>query len=335
MSRFHRALVIAICTFVVPTPAWAWNSIGHMTVAKRAYDELDDGSRKRALEILQKHPHYDEFLAKDRPLDVPLGEWVFVRAATWPDWVRPRKNDSRGERVTKFHRGDDHFTNLPFIKSADAAAFAGKTLGPDPDKHDIVCALKQRAAELQSRESATEDKAVALCWFLHLVGDIHQPLHCVALYSPQFEHGDLGGNMVAVTVNGNGISLHSYWDELLGEDAHPTDDGAQHQLKLYQLAKQAAETLKAPQYARDKFSELSGDHSFAIWSQESFEAAKSTGYLNGEMTTAPFNPDKSIPDTAYKIETEYSTAASAVAQRRAALAGWRLASRLVRLLTGP
>src|SRR4051794_37148479 len=73
-----------------------------------------------------------------------------------------------------------------------------------------------------SRTTA-EDKAVALCWILHLIGDVHQPLHCATLYSPQFERGDLGGNSFGVKINGKEYRLHTFWDNAL--DVVPgTDD---------------------------------------------------------------------------------------------------------------
>ena len=44
------------------------------------------------------------------------------------------------------------------------------------------------------RSGTDEEKAIYLTWLMHLVGDIHQPLHCAAVFSEQFPNGDKGGN---------------------------------------------------------------------------------------------------------------------------------------------
>ena len=52
----------------------------------------------------------------------------------------------------------------------------------------------------------------ALRYLTHLIGDMHQPLHCVERYGEKYPHGDAGGNFVSVTVNGTSMKLHAYWD---------------------------------------------------------------------------------------------------------------------------
>src|SRR5437667_103063 len=80
---------------------------------------------------------------------------------------------------------------------------------------NILCALKQRASDLQTRTAAAEDRAVAVCWIFHLVGDIHQPLHNVAYFSsaPAFVQGDRGGNKFGVRADGRKWNLHAFWDD--------------------------------------------------------------------------------------------------------------------------
>ena len=57
---------------------------------------------------------------------------------------------------------------------------------------------------------------MAYCWLMHLVGDIHQPLHCTALFSvSHFPKGDRGGNEIKLK---RGKNLHSLWDNLLGRE---------------------------------------------------------------------------------------------------------------------
>jgi hypothetical protein len=50
-------------------------------------------------------------------------------------------------------------------------------------------------------------------YLIHLAGDIHQPLHSVALFNKTYPKGDLGGNSERVIIlNGSTINFHSYWD---------------------------------------------------------------------------------------------------------------------------
>lgn len=48
-------------------------------------------------------------------------------------------------------------------------------------------------------------------FLVHLVGDIHQPLHTVSLWDNQFPKGDQGGNLFAISFQ-NISNLHALWD---------------------------------------------------------------------------------------------------------------------------
>ena len=70
---------------------------------------------------------------------------------------------------------------------------------------------------LRSADASDESRSIFLCWLLHLVGDLHQPLHTSTLISKQFPNGDLGGNLFLVSLKEGGpaVVLHTYWDALL------------------------------------------------------------------------------------------------------------------------
>src|SRR5438105_9243944 len=110
MRRYHVLVALALFLGITHARAVAWNSVGHMAVAKTAYEQLTDAEKQRIATLLKSHPHYDRFLSTNRPNGVAEVEWVFLRAATWPDWVRPRgTHDPRDPGVTTFHRANDHF----------------------------------------------------------------------------------------------------------------------------------------------------------------------------------------------------------------------------------
>lgn len=59
----------------------------------------------------------------------------------------------------------------------------------------------------------TAERALFARYVVHLVGDIHQPLHSVALFNETYPKGDVGGNLEKVIlINGSTSNFHSYWD---------------------------------------------------------------------------------------------------------------------------
>src|SRR5215471_2951787 len=100
----YRAAIVLAVVVVVPRPASAWNSVGHLAIAKLAYDQLSDGEKLKVYQLLKTHPHFQQFLAAGRPDGVEEPEWVIMRSAVWSDWIRPRDKDPRGPAVGKYHR---------------------------------------------------------------------------------------------------------------------------------------------------------------------------------------------------------------------------------------
>lgn len=335
-----RTLIVVTSTALIwaciDSPASAWNSIGHMAVGRLAFDRLDDSAKTRLFTLLKSHPHFQEFLAAGRPEDVSEVEWVILRTGVWPDWVRPRDKERR-VNVTQFHRGEEHYINIPYIDPGDIEAFAGKIL-VNPDSTNIVCALKQRCNDLQTRTAAAQDRAVAACWIVHLIGDIHQPLHNVSYFSNArpFLQGDQGGNKFGIKVNGRKWKLHTYWDNLLGDDGDYTDDSPQRQARLYQQATAIAERLRSLQLPDADLSKLATSTTFESWSQEGFELAKTIAYQKsdgtGVLPGVEVKFKEPVPDSAPEVGGKYDQTARAIAELRVVLAGRRLATRLQKLL---
>src|SRR5262249_14358538 len=124
------------------------------------------------------------------------------------------------------------------------------------DPRHAIAALKQAMDTLRSNADDA-DKAVALCWLLHLVGDLHQPLHASALIAraeslpkPDFDpppapfdppEGDAGGNRLAIKLkatNANAEVLHAYWDALVFQDVP----------KFSKVEAKVQDMLKDPKY---------------------------------------------------------------------------------------
>jgi hypothetical protein len=70
----------------------------------------------------------------------------------------------------------------------------------------------------------TATKAIMMRYLLHVVGDMHQPLHNSNFFNETFPKGDLGGNMMKIALqNGTLVNLHAFWDAGAFR-IHPSDD---------------------------------------------------------------------------------------------------------------
>ena len=84
---------------------------------------------------------------------------------------------------------------------------------PKEPAGDVVTAVNDLVAELKSKELSAEKEAEALKMLIHLVGDMHCPMH-------SGHRSDRGGNTIPVTFFGRPANLHSIWDTSLPEAAH-------------------------------------------------------------------------------------------------------------------
>jgi hypothetical protein len=81
-----------LCLLVASTPALAWNGTGHMVVARLAWRQLTEEQQTKVIAILNKHPHWTDYLAAGHRDGVTEDEWAFMRTATWADGVRGRRD---------------------------------------------------------------------------------------------------------------------------------------------------------------------------------------------------------------------------------------------------
>lgn len=379
-----RLLLIVLVALAFPLRAPAWHKDGHMAVARIAWRELGDKEKVKIAKLLRAHiqgdiDHYKVFLSANRPtIDGEMMdeiEWAFVQAATWPDWVRDPKEQTptltKPEAASihkQFHQGPWHFVNLPFVHPSDADVYDAAALaalkkqalvpefkkvdGKDQPRHALA-ALKQSLEVLRS-DAKDADKAVALCWVLHLVGDLHQPLHASALIAraeslpkTKFDpppaafappEGDAGGNRLAIKLKPeekNARPLHAYWDSLVFNDA-----------QKYSVVEEKVKVLvNMPNYKADKLPELAKTE-FLDWAEESLEWATSVAYRENGTKDSAFLKATPLPTGLSKIEMEkalhdldalvlsaaYQQAAKATAERRTVVAGYRLAAQLKKVL---
>lgn len=80
-------------------------------------------------------------------------------------------------------------------------------------KGDVVTAVNAIVERLKSGELTKEEERTELMMLIHLVGDMHCPMHAG-------HKSDRGGNLTQVTYFGKSKKLHSVWDSEIVESAH-------------------------------------------------------------------------------------------------------------------
>jgi hypothetical protein len=286
-------------------PAAAWNDRGHMVVAAAAWQHLTVPTRNKLGRLLSHNPNYAGWIAGVAPSD--RARVAFIRAATWPDFIKSAHGyvndapDARADRNIGYadclqHRYW-HFKDLPF--SPD------NTPTEQPAEPNAQSRIEDFAAALADPGVGDEIKSYDLTWLIHLVGDVHQPLHATQRFvaSDTFNggHGDRGGNDVSICFSANchtGSPLHSFWDGALGNDSGVASVAA------------FAAQLPLPPAAQ------ANNLAVATWFPESFELAKA------EVYKPPIGTDLRHP---FVLTAGYrsDTAKTAIAQ--VSLAGARLA----------
>src|SRR5215813_11050927 len=202
-------LLVLLTIAVLPLPASAWNIPGHMLSSAIAYQVLQQESPQtidKVNAVLEKHPWYaNQWQARvqDNPV-ADRGLVLFMQAARWADDIR--SNDKQQ------HRALWHYINWPFKPDGQPPSVQTK----EPEAVNILTAMAENQ-RIVKKESELERKAIALAWLFHLVGDLHQPLHTVQLFTVDFPQGDRGGNQICIRVTqaGQPLDLHRSWDGVI------------------------------------------------------------------------------------------------------------------------
>jgi hypothetical protein len=314
IKRFAGAAAALVASVLSSAPTMAWDSFGHMEVAAVAWDQMTPKARDRAITLIKLNPNFDQWVVHGVPAET-ASKFAFIHAATWPDLIRtepgyhndgPRGGDlppNTPEASQNIGYADKarhkywHFIDNPFTTD-------GSPLAPPsaPNAQTQIAAFREM---LPSTSSANEDKrSYGLVWLLHLVGDVHQPLHATSRFSKALAGPDNGGNEVRIDCS-PGVScleateLHAFWDDLLGpNNAQPSTVVA------------AAGTLPK---AEETLTSIADE---TVWIEESFQLAKSDVYKS-----PPIGATKE-PST---ITQEYKDNGQKIAKERIALAGARLA----------
>jgi len=236
---------------LLASPSMAWWNNGHMLTARIAQYELENN-------------HKEVWAAVNEMLSVfnteYEGDHVFVEAATFPDRFKRKDWDHLGKQSDVSVSGPWHYVNTPYFLDVPAHKDV-------MDHTNVINAINLLEADLDQSD-ATELTSYQLRCLIHYIGDIHQPLHAATLFSPDFPHGDRGGNSFRLRRK-NGISeLHALWDSVVtkfDQDWNEPLDASN-----WNTCSNAATQIRKD-YPRSNFDLSSSDP--AVWGQESLQVA--------------------------------------------------------------
>ena len=175
-AMFTRTL-ITTGSLLAASPALAWGANGHRITGAIAEQNLS-GLAKANVQLL-------------------IGSETLAEAATWPDDMKSDPAPFWQKTASPWH----------YVTVA-----AGDIYKPSmaPAEGDAITALTRFTATLQDPTAGLEDKRIALRFVVHIIGDLHQPLHVG-------RGNDRGGNDTSVAFFNRPTNLHSLWDSGLIE----------------------------------------------------------------------------------------------------------------------
>lgn len=265
-----------------------WWDAPHMLIAQIAHDNLPPTARKEAEDLLA-------YLQEDFPESS-----TFITAACFPDDIT-----SLGISGFKVWHG----MLTPYSPDNYLSEQAKGCIEALTQDNNLISAINQSLKTLKNSAASRWEKCFLLKFLLHCVGDIHQPLHCIQLYSEQFPNGDLAGHRFTLM----GLpykNLHQLWDAAFGLGAKKMARPLNQEDALW--IQETAQRITAA-YPRHHLSEVD-NMNLADWSCESYRLAIDAAYGGIQPNAAP--------SSAYLLKGEQ------IALRQMALAGYRLANLL-------
>jgi len=225
--------------------AQAWGPGGHRIVGEIAQQYLTPKTAKAVDEILSGKSLAD--------------------AATWADEVRDQRPESKPW----------HYLNPPL--DADRVS-----MRHSPKKGSVLSCIVDQTKVLRHRRSTAVQRAEALRFVVHMVGDIHQPMHVSRA-------ADLGGNAVKVKIKGSNTNLHAAWDS-----------GIMH---LRQRSWHDTAEVLHDEITEKEFKRWSAQRKPTLWATESFHHSMGFAYKipdSGELDDAYIDQAQNIIDERLK-----------------------------------
>jgi hypothetical protein len=279
MRSATLAVLLTIASFFTP-PTWAWGPQGHRTVGAIADALLTPAARAAVAQLLTDD--LDKF-------GRPSARVTLAAVSVWADEIKD----------TPASHPAWHYDNPPVCGRSSKQRYcpAGECNSEQ---------LKRLIPLLTDTRATARERNEALKWVVHLVGDIHQPLHAA-------DNADRGGNDVEVVLAGvrtrGRESLHRAWDNDLVQLALHTRNRQRPPGDIAAVAAEARQLAAA-----------AGQGSPDSWALESNKLAREVAYA------FPGFACNRVPTGIVVLQASYQARATAVVRERLLLAGARLAT---------
>ena len=230
-------------------------------------------------------------------------------ASTWADVIRNRAFEIRNK---KYNHSNWHYSDIFWTQNEGK----GKILENFNGSGGLaIPQLYEFEKTLRDPNKKDEEKAIALAWFLHVGGDIHNPVHNASRVTNTEPKGDQGGNSFVLrkrTPNRRGFNLHSFWDSIIG-NVIPRKHDACDSAYLFPIARKMMK--KHPYKKMRNRLKLSN---YKAWNLEGYN------FLRNQVYTSEITRNQ-IPSKKYRKK------AFNLARTQIALAGYRLGETLNRI----
>jgi len=333
MFKPIRILIAAAFFALATSGAHAYDHPGHMTTAAIAYAEI----QRTRPELIDKlgllflaHPDPAPFwVASGAATGNERVRRMFIECARWPDDSKFTSNDRLSWHSARWAIVAP---DAPPEAKAAVEAQHGKPTG------QAIEAVNLNFAMLRNHESTPTERALGLCWVMHIVGDIHQPMHVSDLYSKEFPIGNAAATLSYVDdpIGDSTIPLHLLWDSnvLRTPSLEAVDEAAAKFTRDYPRSafpELTSHPVDSPEFFRNwarESHQVAIDWAYDIAAVRDTDSSQDANTLVRNMVNFILNgvsPVKEAP----AVPADYWAKLQQTTERRITLAGYRIADLLI------
>ena len=290
-----KSFLLTIVLVILSSQVYGFWSTGHMIISRIAYEELKHKNPQMLTDIENEILVLKQYSKE--------ANHSFVESAVWAD----DNKDIEFGAFTMWHYVDTAYIMPDFQGEIEV------------EPMNVTWAIDQMKKTLNSSNtpSFNSDLALSFSWryLIHLIGDLHQPLHASQMYSKIFPNGDMGGNLFNVTYPNNPQikNLHALWDawvDQYGSMYAPLNNSQ------WEENGQIAANITS-QFPRSKVEARLNILNVKAWADESYELSKNTVYDSISINSTPTD--------------EYIARGRRVVNEQLAVGGYRLADVMQKL----
>ncbi|MBP7474359.1 MAG: S1/P1 nuclease [Pyrinomonadaceae bacterium] len=300
-----RLMLIGSLLSILGTSVFAWDEVGHKITGYVAWQRMTPEVRERVHKILMAAPEDSQIasfymLYGARTEELRKREY-FMFMTTWADVVRDRNFEMR---YKNYHKGNWHYDDKFWTVKNGKIEY----LPAPEDGGQALERLKTYSEMIRGRANDSQ-KAVAIAWIEHIIGDLHQPLHTSARVTDVEPKGDQGGNLFLLTPQGtpraNQENLHWFWDSIVVRNMPNTKNECDTEF----IEPIAQKFMKKYPFEKNQSRLALGR--FEDWTEESLKLAQE-GVFSADLVRFQMPSDK------------YKKKGLTIAEERLVMAGYRM-----------